>query len=815
MRTLARDACAMDGRTFSHFSFDVFDTFLLRRCTDPTGVFERAFQLAPIPPAKRGLRESFVQNRILAENRARELAHRARGVSEVSIAEIYEHFPVHVFALDNRSRTELIRAEFQAEIELCYVNPAAAAMFDKARAGGSRVGFISDTYWPADRLGELLRACRRGLTWNFLYASCDHGHSKSNGLIETYLNTERVAPQAAAHFGDNVVADIKSAEKAGVRAFLHDLGAARLAGIIEREDKVFRLLFRDAGQSGRLDSGLRTFRRVLAGSSPAEPFSARTFGTEVMGPVLTAFDRFVADRVERLSQAGGKVAVAFLGRDGLLPLRVWTAARGRPVTYIEVNRRIAMVGGGEDINPILDLFQQVPAVSPQVLRGFLKTSIPAIERWFAAIPGHVATGRQFASALPDLLPREEAARLATSVRKSLCAYLRAQIPELDACTDLVLIDLGYSGTVQRALRQVFDKEDIGARLHGLYLISVDAAFAGLRNGDSAEGMICDQILPPRAIRMLLRNVNILEQSCSAPEGSVSGYQNGGLVRENDPRSAEHLAIAAGIQDGVLEFARQSRSLVAAGVPDPYAELPAAAAWAGSILARALLMPSDCEFDLLGRMAQDTNLGSQDVQPMLDVASGLQSLRASGPVTAYGPNAAFAWPAGTMAAISPLHGYLYTLFSAEALSLDALRDDACGTVEVAAISGNGGRYLPVTCFRTAFGDLRLRIPLTMDMAVTAIVVPLGRLSPRGRILSVVAQNGADAAKAMASGAIETIPPSDLQALGMAFDGRAFEVTAGQEGNLVIPIRIRSGVTVVTLNIAVAEGQRVLADGGTEV
>ncbi|MBP0577671.1 hypothetical protein, partial [Campylobacter jejuni] len=79
------------------------------------------------------------------------------------------------------------------------------------------------------------------------------------------------------------------------------------------------------------------------------------------------------------------------------------------------------------------------------------------------------------------------------------------------CTDLVLADLGYSGSVQKALRRVFDLAGLEIRLHGAYLISLDDAFDDIADDDSAAGFISDLVVTPHIKRMLIRNVALLEQ----------------------------------------------------------------------------------------------------------------------------------------------------------------------------------------------------------------------------------------------------------------------------------------------------------------
>jgi len=78
--TIATAGATRRTQGVSAFSFDVFDTFLLRACTTPDGVFERAYELSGISETHPNASENFVQHRIQAEARARKLEQRLRAL---------------------------------------------------------------------------------------------------------------------------------------------------------------------------------------------------------------------------------------------------------------------------------------------------------------------------------------------------------------------------------------------------------------------------------------------------------------------------------------------------------------------------------------------------------------------------------------------------------------------------------------------------------------------------------------------------------------------------------------------------------------
>src|SRR5665647_2055077 len=153
--------------------------------------------------------------------------------------------------------------------------------------------------------------------------------------------------------------------------------------------------------------------------------------------------------------------------------------------------------------------------------------------------------------------------VAAHLRAELLLYLRQQIPNFDYRRDLVLVDLGYSGSIQRALRRIFYIEGIDIRLHGLYLLSIDDAFNRLSGGDTYEGFISDLVVTPHAKRMLTRNVTLLEQMCCSTEGTVRSYRQAVVQRENNSRSDAQRAFTHDVQAGAPVFVAALRDHAAA------------------------------------------------------------------------------------------------------------------------------------------------------------------------------------------------------------------------------------------------------------
>ena len=542
----------------------------------------------------------------------------------------------------------------------------------------------------------------------------------------------------------------------------------------------------------------------------AEQSPAFNLGVTVLGPVMAAFDAFIEARRTALAREGARVAIGFLGRDGLLPYRVWQASHDETGAYLEINRRVSLVGSAVTLEPLSELLSRVVKIDAPTFVDIVKVQPPAVMNFFAQYPDGIASGRELADALPDLMDPREITDIAAGIRSRLLAYIRAKIANFDDCTDLILVDLGYSASVQKSLRRIFDREGIRTRLHGVYLLTLDDAFDDVADDDTAEGLISDRIVTPHVKRMLIRNVALLEQLCCSDEGSARDYRGGEVLREGDQRPAAQLALANEVQSGALAYASRARDLAPRYALQPDADPAVAARWATAVLGRLLLLPDDDELVLLGGIRHDVNLGTQALAPLLDANLINDCIIARGLSTACTAPAPPMWLAGSFAALSPSHAYLYTLFGANRLPANVFGEAQCGTLQVGLFGHDGQAALePVSVYHTGLGDLRLRIPLSRRMAVATIALPLAKLTRHGMLHGITVQYGESAAKAAESSNLKTVAEARLIDAGLERRGRQFRADT-DDGMLLIPVDgFEADVAIYTIALTALDHDRILA------
>ncbi len=296
-------------------SFDVFDTLLVRDSIDPADVF----RLVP------GTGPGFAQRRIEAERIAKQLRRDVGEAPEVTLDQVY----AVLARLEGRPLDK--GPELDVERRVLRVRAAGLVLHRYARAAGKRLFAVSDTCFEAEELASLLAP--HGLVFDDLLVSSTSGGAKYDGVLFRHL-TERagVLPERIVHIGDNEVADVEAATRAGLCAVHLPKNHERLRG-----DATF-----DADAVGRL-KGLGTFpanhllaRAARRPEEQGERSRDRLVGELQLGPAVHAACRWLIDTV-RLDRLEGLVLVAEEG--SLLETALRCLAPTLPVHVLTSSRR--------------------------------------------------------------------------------------------------------------------------------------------------------------------------------------------------------------------------------------------------------------------------------------------------------------------------------------------------------------------------------------------------------------------------------------------------------------------------------------------
>ncbi|MDT8757094.1 HAD family hydrolase [Sphingomonas psychrotolerans] len=601
---------ALDGRDgIKLLSLDCFDTLLWRDTHAPKDLFG-------------ALRETTVTQRQWAEERARMGADLREQRGEVTIDEIYGEL------LPNDGadvRAQGIQNELDAEAAHCFAFRPTVELMRAAKSRGLQIIIVSDTYLNPEQLRGLIAAAA-GLEVadmiDRVFCSATYGKAKAQGLYQHVLKALPVKPHEILHIGDN-----KNADVGGVAPFgVHTLHLKQFAESTEQrlrlEAAVGTMLHPMANEVALT---YQPHRAALAAEEPVITDPVEAFGFSTLGPVLHGFDRWLAEEAKELAaRNGGKVHHVFLMRDGHLPQLMYQASSGQAGHALEISRFTSAAASFSDAQAVQRYVEGEAETDPAVVAKQLLLPAHEIKSIITKLPRTDLATRQaaFARAIGTPSRTRQIVKASTAFAERLVAHVRRIVDPAPGDT-LMLVDLGYNGSVQNAIEALLVRS-FGVHVAGRYLLLREQ----FRGGFDKKGFIGHDHYDAYTLEALCTNVSVLEQLCTAAQGSVVDYAaDGTSIRKGSSIKSRQSAIRERIQAGAIRFARTQADVVirSASVND-------AAMWrrgSAAVLGRLMYMPVAEELAVLGQFEHDVNLGVDNTVALFDSEIARKGLRQRG------------------------------------------------------------------------------------------------------------------------------------------------------------------------------------------
>lgn len=593
-------------------SLDCFDTLLWRTTHAPTGVF-----------ADIGAPGGTVQQRRWAESHARSHAALHRRSNEARIAEIYE------MLLPNAAdavRAAGVAAELAAEARHCFAFAPTVELMREAKRRGMKVIVVSDTYLSGEQLGRLIAEAAGGEVRDLIdriFCSSEHGVSKAEGLFKPVLKQLGVRADTILHVGDNIAADGRAPCQLGI----HGCHLVQFAAATQQRLRLEAAVGAVLQGGGRALAGYQLHRAGVAWGEPQIEDDAVRLGYSVLGPVLSVFDGWLREEAAAIArETAGKVHLLFLMRDGHLPYEVYAAGaaiEGVAASRVEISRFTATAAGFTS-QAVVERFLE-RELGTEDLKGIARQLL-FDARETAALMGPPAPGvTRMAHFLTNLRQRKNIAKIlerSSAFRARMLRHVRAATG-CAAGDTLMLVDLGYAGTVQDRIDEVL-RQGLGVQVAGRYLLLREHDVSG----HDKRGLLDARSFDGEALNALCSNVAPIEQLCTVSQGSVVGYtEDGAPIRAESGIKARQSEVRDRVQQGSVLFV-QTAGAAMANIP---ASLDAASArdTAAAALARFMFLPQADELAVLRQFEHDVNLGGGEMVPLFDEDVAADALRRDG------------------------------------------------------------------------------------------------------------------------------------------------------------------------------------------
>ncbi|MGH9101916.1 MAG: hypothetical protein ACRDYD_02880, partial [Acidimicrobiales bacterium] len=365
-----------------------------------------------------------------------------------------------------------------------------------------------------------------------------------------------------------------------------------------------------------------TAHRLFAGAR-CTPAYAVGFGA--FGPLLLGYVQWL----HRAARRAGHDRLYFLARDGRIMLdayRAFWGADALPGTYLLASRRLLNFPAiGERLtNRDVDFLTQTSWPIP-VGEYFARLAVPEIDRAAGELLGRMGLdpeepgGRHGAELRAVFWQLEKVlVAVAADERRRLLEYL--EMAGLLAATHPAVVDIGWHGSLQRAVHRVLGYSRLERRLGGLYF-----GLHPQRPLDPAEPMqaFVDGTVPDDADlyeRLVVGSVAALEFCFTRPEGTVVGLErqsvgdsaravgSGALIGRHaaDRLPVDDAEVLGQVQRGALDFVADFRRATD-GMPGTVSILERDVA--AESMALLLSAPTVLAADALGRRHHSDGFGT--------------------------------------------------------------------------------------------------------------------------------------------------------------------------------------------------------------
>lgn len=410
-------------------SFDIFDTLLKRNVKKPTDVFRYI--------EKKYNKEGFFIERIEAEKKAR-----ANKKTEVTLNDIYEELPY-----------DFSKEELEAEAELLTQNDWIIPVYKKA-VQSKVVIIISDMYLPEEFIIQMLKR-EKIEGYKKLYLSSTVGKTKRSGELFDFVLEEIGYDKKIVHIGDSIKADYEVPKMKGISAIHIPTNVVK---------KCFQL------KSNGIDCNI--LNAFLNNTSPIYQNKYYRFGYEKFGMFLWGFSKWLHDSIKDV----GIDNVYFFSRDGLIMKQAFDAMYSDVKThYLEVSRRALRV-------PILWMNYELEHVINMISPSKLISLTTIFDGVGLDINEYVDVIKKYGFELNTIFDRRdllnnrnlndlysELGSDIENVSKQEYRLLVKYINQNKLAGDFAIVDIGWSGGMQRYLIETLSKLGIRSHVRGYYI----------------------------------------------------------------------------------------------------------------------------------------------------------------------------------------------------------------------------------------------------------------------------------------------------------------------------------------------------------
>lgn len=541
------------------WSYDVFDTCLIRKCACPTDAFrELALELRSYlePELGTDFVENFVAARIVAERQARMNAN-----EEVTLEEIWKQLSGSHIDIDPAIG---VRNELIVEERLLSPNGVVLELCQEHQARGDRLVFISDTYYPESFVRSNLQ--KYGFAnGHAVYVSSETMLTKQSGSLYSYvLGKENILSSQLVHRGDNNESDYRIPRAMGINViFDHTARLNHIERKIVSHIPSHEILTRLTGE-------MRAFRLRPA---TREQRVSNYYVASFLGPFLLAFASWVLASARR----DGVRRLYFFSRDCYLLCKVASSLApdfgNIDCRYLQVSRQSLFFPTITELSAdAMSWFRRsFEKHSLKRLLAKLELSLSDIDASlfsYSDDEGPILKEDHDWELFWQQINREPLRSAILSKvmkrREAALAYFKEQ--GLCDTVKWAVVDIGWYLTCQKYLKELLQLQHPAVSVKGYYL-GLFLERSSQKDAGEASALF---YMPPDDLSVYIAPSSVFERIAllehligCAPHGTVNHYEissSGNVKVVSAHCSGELKGLSVGLSESVIDFCSSNRDL---------------------------------------------------------------------------------------------------------------------------------------------------------------------------------------------------------------------------------------------------------------
>lgn len=591
----------IDSGSVKLLSLDIFDTLLWRKVPLPADLFlllgqqfkQEGWLIEGITP------ECFAELRSKAEVLAR--AKKAKDLGQLSEFE----FPAHEVTLkeiywsltgifnkisieqliqgkkgiiNESDIDDLVAIELALEQKLTEFDVNILQLITYAHSKSIPIILVSNTYFEHTQLRKLidrpvLQTNQTLLSFiREVYPSCEMGCGKARGLFKKILEKIQIAPHEMLHIGDDATNDYLAAKGEKIEAIHYEKSNKHLEEILKREwperNSVARRECLDPEQG---DFGLTALRSKIANHKALDGVPEKDaffwkYGATVLGPILVGFTHWIYQRCQAL----GQTQVFCLMREGELYAElIQRCASCYPKFSIEAKKlwasRHFMMQASifhGDLDELMGVyitnsFSTYDVETFCIAIGIKLSQIKPFAKYrYVTLLDVSLRKKLIAYIINNPLLKEHVIEVSKEKRRNFLKHLSSLV-DLNTLSQMILIDMGWIGTIQGALQRILAKEGYAIQVHGLYIGTVDKNHYALLQGFIREGYLLKAGCPQEYAQTLLRSCYALEQCAICDLQPLINFDTEGqLIQGQNTIHRRQIHQICQMREGLYTFCKQ-------------------------------------------------------------------------------------------------------------------------------------------------------------------------------------------------------------------------------------------------------------------